>query len=177
MESAPCGERWANTLRITMPSGIIKGSPTSCCFLRFQDIVARSLCNVASDWVGSCVFTIERLRELAGKSRTMPVRLLSGCAYRNVDALLTMMIADELTGWPPLISPAWLADQAIKDRDSDHRRLNSRLKRQAPQINFLALRGQTGKHVLSLSPVLTRSGHSGTIPVALALATSSALYR
>ena len=92
--------------------------------------------------MGCYAFTIERLRELAGKSRTMPVRLLSGCADRNFDALLTMMIADELTGWPPLISPAWLADQAIKDRDSDHRRLNSRLKRQAPQINFLTLRSE-----------------------------------
>ena len=44
----------------------------------------------------------------------MPVRLLSGRAYRNADALLPMTIVDELTGWPPLISPAWLADQAIK---------------------------------------------------------------
>jgi hypothetical protein len=72
--SARCGERWENTLRITMLSEIIKGSPTSCSFLWFQKIAARPLCNVASVSVASCVFTIERLREWVGKSRTIQVR-------------------------------------------------------------------------------------------------------
>ena len=60
---------------ITMPSGIIKGSPTSCCFLGSRKLVEVGLCNVARGWVGSCVITIKKPRELAGKSRTMPVRL------------------------------------------------------------------------------------------------------
>ena len=50
-------------LRITMPSGIIKGSPTSCCSVGSRKRVARSLCNVARGWVGSCVITIKRRRE------------------------------------------------------------------------------------------------------------------
>ena len=58
-----------------MPSGIIKGSPTSCCFVGSRKRVVRSLCNVARGWVVSCVITIKKLRELAGKSRPMAVRL------------------------------------------------------------------------------------------------------
>jgi hypothetical protein len=61
-------------LRITMLSEIIKGSPTSCSFLWFQKIVARSRCNVASVSEGFCVSTIERLREWVGKSRTISVK-------------------------------------------------------------------------------------------------------
>jgi hypothetical protein len=67
-------------LRITMLSGIIKGSPTSCCSVGSRKRVVRNLCNVARDWVGSCVITIKRLRELAGKSRPMAVRLQPGRA-------------------------------------------------------------------------------------------------
>jgi hypothetical protein len=37
-----------------------------------------NLCNVARGWVVSCVITIKRLRELAGKSRPMAVRLQLG---------------------------------------------------------------------------------------------------
>ena len=65
-------------LRITMPSGIIKGSPTSCCSVGSRKRVVRSLCNVARGWVVSCVITIKKLRELAGKSRPMAVRLQLG---------------------------------------------------------------------------------------------------
>jgi hypothetical protein len=38
-----------------------------------------------SDWAGSCVITIKRLRKLAGKSRTMPVRLAAELHLRNDD--------------------------------------------------------------------------------------------
>ena len=86
-------------LRITMPSGIIKGSPTSCCSIRPRKRVVRSLCNVARGWVGSCAITIKRLRELASRSRTMAVRLRLGRAYAKADALLMTMTASELTSW------------------------------------------------------------------------------
>jgi len=49
----------------------------------------------------------------------MPVRLLPECAHRGADASPTMMIADERAGWPRLISPARLANRAIKDHDND----------------------------------------------------------
>ena len=83
-------------LRITMPSGIIKGSPTSCCSVGSRKLVGTGLCNVARGWVGSCVITIKRLRELAGKSRPMAVRLRPGRTYAKADALLMMMTAGEL---------------------------------------------------------------------------------
>jgi hypothetical protein len=102
-----------------MLSGIIKESRTFCCFVGLRKLVGTSLCNVARGWVGYYIFTIERLREWAGKSRTMPVRLLPECAHRGADASLTMMIADERAGWPRLISPARLANRAIKDQDND----------------------------------------------------------
>jgi hypothetical protein len=50
---------------ITMLSGIIKGSPTSCCSVRSRKLVVRNLCNVEKGWAGSCVLTIKKLRELA----------------------------------------------------------------------------------------------------------------
>jgi len=62
-------------LRIPMPSGIIKGSPTSCCSVGSRKLVGTGLCNVARGWVGSCVITIERPHDLAGKSPTIPVTL------------------------------------------------------------------------------------------------------
>ena len=86
-------------LRITMLSGIIKGSPTSCCSVGSRKLVVRGLCNVARGWVGSCVITIKRLHELAGKSRPMAVRLRPGRAYAKADALLMTMTAGELTSW------------------------------------------------------------------------------
>ena len=102
-----------------MLSEITKGRAMSCCFLRRQNLVTKGLCNATSDWVGYYIFTIERLREWAGKSRTMPVRLLRECAHRGADASLTMMIADERAGWSRLISPARLDNRAIKDQDND----------------------------------------------------------
>jgi NNP family nitrate/nitrite transporter-like MFS transporter len=53
----------------------------------------------ARGWVGSCVITIKKLRELAGKSRLMAVRLRPGRAYAKADALLMTMTAGELTSW------------------------------------------------------------------------------
>ena len=85
-------------LRITMLSGIIKGSPTSCCSVGSRKRVVRSLCNVAKGWVGSCVITITRLRELAGKSRPM---LRPGRTYAKADVLLTTMTAGELASQLP----------------------------------------------------------------------------
>jgi hypothetical protein len=102
-----------------MPSGIIKGSPTSCCSVGQQKLVARNLCNVARDWAGSCVITIKRLRELAGKSRTTPVRLRPGRAYAKVDALLTTMIANKFTNQLPLTfacATGWFCDEGPGQR-------------------------------------------------------------
>jgi hypothetical protein len=42
-------------------------------------------------WVGSRAITIERLRELVGKSRTMPVRLRPCHTFAKADALSTKM--------------------------------------------------------------------------------------
>ena len=86
-------------LRITMLSGIIKESPTSCCSVGSLKRFVRSLCNVARGWVGSCVISIKRLRELAGRSRPMAVRLRLGRAFAKADALLITMTAGELTSW------------------------------------------------------------------------------
>ena len=80
-----------------MPSGIIKGSPTSCCSVGSRKRVVRSLCNVARGWVFSCVITIKKLRELAGKSRPMAGR----ATYAKTDALLTTMTAGELASQLP----------------------------------------------------------------------------
>src|SRR6267378_5944537 len=49
--------------RITRPSGIIKGSPTSCCSVGSRKRVTRSRYNVARGWVGSKTITIKRRRE------------------------------------------------------------------------------------------------------------------
>ena len=130
-------------LRITMLSGIIKGSPTSCCSLGSRKLVATTLCNVARGWVGSCVITIKRLRELAGKSRTMPVRLAAELHLCQADALLTTMIAGERTSWLPHLR---LRDRParMKDRDSNQRGSFPRSNRQEPRINILAIRDAHG---------------------------------
>src|ERR1022692_1713710 len=80
-----------------MLSGIIKGKATSCCFVGSPQLVAKNLCNVARGLVGSCAITIKRLRELAGRSRTMAVRLRLGRAYAKADALLMTMTTGGLT--------------------------------------------------------------------------------
>jgi hypothetical protein len=51
--------------------------------------------------VVSCVITIKRLRELAGKSRPTAVRLRPGRIYAKADALLTTMTAGELASQLP----------------------------------------------------------------------------
>jgi hypothetical protein len=43
--------------------------------------------------------TIKKLRELAGKSRPMAVRLRPGRVYAKADILLMTMTAGELTSW------------------------------------------------------------------------------
>ena len=85
--------------RITTLSGIIKGNPTSCCSARLGKRVVKTLCNVARGWVGSCVITIKKLRELAGKSRPMAVMLRPGRTYAKADILSMTMTACELTSW------------------------------------------------------------------------------
>jgi hypothetical protein len=47
----------------------------SYCFLGSRKLVGVGLCNVASGWVGSCVTTIEKPREL-DKSRAMPMKIV-----------------------------------------------------------------------------------------------------
>jgi hypothetical protein len=46
-------------------------------FPRITELVGVGLCNVASGWVGSCVITIEKPREL-DKSRAVPMKLWPG---------------------------------------------------------------------------------------------------
>jgi hypothetical protein len=48
----------------------------------------------------------------------MPVRLPPECAHRSADASLIMMIADERAAGRRLISPARLANRAVKDQDN-----------------------------------------------------------
>ena len=89
-------------LRETLNRGkfrIIKESPTSCCSAGSRKRVVRSLCDVARGWLGSCVITIKKLRELAGKSRLMAVRLRPGRTYAKADILLMTMTAGELMSW------------------------------------------------------------------------------
>src|SRR5258708_15248738 len=52
-------------LTILMPSEIIKGKVTSCCFLGQTIGSARGLCGAALDWVGFCATIIERRRDAA----------------------------------------------------------------------------------------------------------------
>src|SRR5438128_10707915 len=52
---------------ISMLSGITKGKATSCCSLAIQTSTARSPCNAASDWVGSCAIIIEKQRDRTSK--------------------------------------------------------------------------------------------------------------
>jgi hypothetical protein len=70
-------ERWVKSVKDECLSKIILFGERS---LRqaLSEYVVRNLCNVAIGWVGSCVITIKKLRELAGKSRPMAVRLQLG---------------------------------------------------------------------------------------------------
>ena len=58
-----------------MQSVIIKGSPTSFCFLVTRKRIEAGLCNVASDWVDYCAIAIRKLRELADKCQLIRVML------------------------------------------------------------------------------------------------------
>ena len=51
-------------LRTTTLRKIIKGSPTSSCFLKSRKLVVTKLESVASDWAGFCVTATETAREL-----------------------------------------------------------------------------------------------------------------
>jgi hypothetical protein len=68
-----------------MLSAIIRGRTTSCCSLAIQTFTARELCNVARGWAGSCVITIKKRREMAGKSWMSPVKLVVELRLRNDD--------------------------------------------------------------------------------------------
>src|ERR1035437_5230505 len=106
--------------RITMLSGITKGKATSFCFVGSPQLVGKTLCNVARGLVGSCAITIKRLRELAGRSRTMAVRLQLGRADAMVGALLTMTSAVRFASHNRWSLPAPPAGSAILNRDSDY---------------------------------------------------------
>jgi hypothetical protein len=64
-------------------SAIIREKTTFCCSLAIQISIAKELCNVARGWVGSCVITIKKRREMAGKSWMSPVRLVAELRLRN----------------------------------------------------------------------------------------------
>jgi hypothetical protein len=81
--SAPYGGRYANTSSITMLSAIIRGRTTSCCSLPIRTFTVRELCNVARGWAGSCVITIKKRREMAGKSWMSSVGLVVELRLRN----------------------------------------------------------------------------------------------
>jgi hypothetical protein len=72
-------------LRITMLSAIIRARTISCCFLRIRKRVKVGQCDVARGWVGSCVITIKKPRELTGKSRMITVTLTVELRQCNAD--------------------------------------------------------------------------------------------
>src|SRR5450631_331458 len=76
----------------TMASGIIKGSPTSCCSVGLRKLVGTGLYNVATGWVGSCAITIKRLHELSGKS------LADGCEVAAAPRSGLIVVGKQ---WPP----------------------------------------------------------------------------
>src|ERR1700736_3646185 len=51
----------------------------------------RGRCGVARGWAGPCAITIKKLRELADRSRTMPVRLRPCRTFAKADALSRKM--------------------------------------------------------------------------------------
>jgi transposase InsO family protein len=51
---------------IITPSGIIRGSATSCCFRGVRTSAVTVLFNAASDWAASCVIIIRRQHECLG---------------------------------------------------------------------------------------------------------------
>jgi hypothetical protein len=55
----------------------------SCCSLAIETSTARELCNVARGWAGSCVITIKKRREMAGKPWMSPARLVVELRLRN----------------------------------------------------------------------------------------------
>ena len=127
-------------LRITMPSGIIKGSPTSCCSVGLRKLVGTGLYNVATGWVASCVTTIKRLHELAGQSWQMAVRL------RPAPRSGLIVVGKR---WPPTnsrVPPTFpcatgrSSYRAVTDWDSDKRRSIFALNRQDPRIIILTIR-------------------------------------
>ena len=54
-------------------------------FPRNTDIHREELSNVARGWADSCVITIKKWRDMAGKSWMSPVRLVVECRLRNDD--------------------------------------------------------------------------------------------
>ena len=69
----------------------------------------------------------------------MPVRLAAELHCAKGDALLTTMIAGELTSWLPKRFAC--ATGRLKDRDGNQRSSIPRSNRQEPRINILAIRG------------------------------------
>src|SRR5258708_38906684 len=91
-----------------MLSAIIRERTMSCCSLAIQTSTARELCNVARGWAGSCVITIKKRREMAGKSWMSPVRLAGAVRLRN-DKLIFVANSE---GVYRLTSPARLGGRA-----------------------------------------------------------------
>jgi hypothetical protein len=79
-------------------SEIIRGSPTSCCFLQSRKLALTKLWSVASGWAGSCVTTTAP-RELAAKSRSIAMRLWLGRPRAETNASLMATTTSELTSW------------------------------------------------------------------------------
>jgi hypothetical protein len=63
LDGRPVAIDYSNMSNISMWSGIIRGRATFCCSLGIRIFLARGRFNVARDWVGSCVITINRPRE------------------------------------------------------------------------------------------------------------------
>ena len=104
---------------------------------------------LARGWVGSCAITIKKLRELAGKSRTMPVRLRPGHADARADSLLTKMT----TTANSRVATADLRPRTTGQSTDDRRRLGQ------PQIDFTIEQtkalNQYFDHTRSVSPTRT----------------------
>src|SRR5450631_960429 len=120
----------------TMASGIIKGSPTSCCSVGLRKLVGTGLYNVATGWVASCVTTIKRLHELAGQSWQMAVRL------RPAPRSGLIVVGKR---WPPTnsrVPPTFPCAtgrstyRAVTDWDSDKTQINFCIEQTGPTDHY-----------------------------------------
>src|SRR3979490_430613 len=74
---------------ISMPSGIIRGRVTSCCFLGRRIGSARGLCGAASGWVGFCAIIIKKRHDAVSASSVF-------CPYEETRGVIQPDRIDEM---------------------------------------------------------------------------------